>query len=333
MKKWFLALTLLTTLNSFAGNGSSGGGGSAVCRDLSGKIVSSTLLDLYEAPYIHGLEIDLADNLYKDQVQLRLQKIKRIPFYFHLINEAVAEIYKSFNFLPIGVSLNAPLDSGENDAVLVPEGCRLEGVGFYNSNGILRVSKSTFDSFNETNKAAFILHEALYFLYRSFHPFVSPMTSYDARKMNAMFFANKVTREEVINFFRDYINYQPFNESGDGQVVQAVIPSSVQKKNFFRIKVDPKKDNKKSYTLRVGCTGYDLNSVNFISTITVDAASYQSQEIEIEDKGCHGLRISDKDYKEISGINLNVFHNDIKIFSLLNTRLKTRIQLAREQNL
>jgi hypothetical protein len=332
MKRLIASVALLTTLTCLAGNGSSGGGGAAVCRDQDGRIISSQLLDLFEAPYIHGYQIEVSNVNFKDQIQKKLQKIQRIPFYFHLINEAVEDIGKRFNFLPIGISLNAPQDSGENDAVLVPDGCRLEGVGFYNTDGVLRVAKNTFDHFNETNKAAFILHEALYHLYRSFHPYILPMTSFEARKMNAMLFSNNVTDEEAINFFRDSINQLPFNESGDGQIKQAIIPYSAGPVNKFRIRVEPKKTNLTPYILTVSCGGYDLNSTRASITVASNQESIEVQELEFDDSNCHHLRISEKEYRELSGVKIDVFYNNRKVLTEINSRLKTRLQLAREQN-
>ena len=57
-------------------------------------------------------------------------------------------------------------DLGNNFGVVVPNGCQIEGVGFYESDGTLKVAQPIYQTLSATNRAAFILHEAIYKLAR-----------------------------------------------------------------------------------------------------------------------------------------------------------------------
>jgi hypothetical protein len=215
MKVLILISSLLISLSVLAvekGNGSSGGGASVVCRDRDNRIVSAELLDTFEAPYLYGFEVRHSNEDIDVQINNALNKLSVEPFYKALILNLIKDIKSKIQFLPEGISLNAPSDIGESDATIIREGCRLEGVGFYNKEGVLRVAPATFNHFSNTDQAAFLLHESLYFTYRVWHEQQARFTSEKARNLTAMFFSHKIDNQSVLSFLKLKILAHQFEE-------------------------------------------------------------------------------------------------------------------------
>ena len=298
--KIFFVLLFFYSSHMVAGVGSSGGGGAVVCRDQNRQIESADLLDLFEAPIIHALEIERDEQNYKDQIIAAISRIKYDPFAFNVIREVISEVESSFLFLPDGVSLHAPADVGERDATLVPEGCRLEGVGFYTEQGILRVARNTFESFDETAKAAFILHEAIYYLFRQVNSESAPITSYLSRKMTAMLFSKNVLDYEAINFFRSEIFYS-------WNVIPEFLLKSPVGSGEFEIVITPKKSNLE-FSFQVACTDYSLKPKR------IEYSNFKKgrQVIKIKDAGCNGITIGRYHASNLNEVfDIDIIHNRV----------------------
>jgi hypothetical protein len=235
MKVLLFISSLLISLSVLAvekGNGSSGGGASVVCRDSNNRILSAELLDTFESTYLYNLDIVHSSEDINLQIKKALEKFTSEPFYKYTIIELIEHIKNKFQFLPEGISLNAPIDLGESDGVLVREGCRLEGLGFYNIDSNLRVAPATYNHLSKTDQAAFLLHEALYLYYRKV---TSGNSSELSRRMNAMLFAGNSSSEDAIEFFKNNLNIKEWAQSEH----RILLPSTQSNSGKIKVVITP----------------------------------------------------------------------------------------------
>lgn len=260
-----LLFVSLLSLSSFAGN-EGGGGGVVVCRDADGKILNAELLDLFEAPLIHGIPISKNDNIsYLEQLESRWQFAYAPKYYSHLLIEVTKNIMQNMKFLPDGVILEKPLDIGEDIPRVMKQGCQLEGLGFYTDSGNLLVSKSTFEYLSETDKAAFFLHEAIYFLYREYQGWEEvngkmrrkKTDSYIPRHSVGHLMASSHTGNSSSHFFlNNIVRYD------DMEVIPLVLSKRV-KSGMFRITFTQNKPGPlgENNQVRFQCTDYSKYDV------------------------------------------------------------------------
>ena len=250
MKTRIIVIASLACMwTSFAlavGGISSGGGASVVCRDINKQIISAELLDLFEGSVRFGFDIQYS---HEDPRTQLINAIDNLHDNFKkvLVTEVASDILKHFVFLPVNVALAASNDLGDEYGVVVKEGCALEGVGFYEDDGTLKVSRSVYNAFSETDKAAFILHEAIYKIARDTS---GHKTSAPSRKLNALLFSGPTfTPDDVVmqNMLESEIFYYP--DLMDGMIPQfIVLPQTV---TDFNIITTPTSNEK--YDLYVTC--------------------------------------------------------------------------------
>lgn len=188
MKKEMLLLGLMTlTVSSYAYSGGvdGGGGKSVVCRDNQGKITSAELLDLYEGriqySYTQRISQDPIDKQVEDIVD-RLAAGRGSSFKSFLMSYA-RFVSNAKVILPDGTGLE-PVDDANN--VIVPKNCKIEQLAnFTNQNQIL-VNGEIYNSLDDANKAALVVHEALYKIFRMY----GATNSVRARKSVALGFSN-----------------------------------------------------------------------------------------------------------------------------------------------
>jgi hypothetical protein len=166
-----MALLFLITYFSHAQAGvdSSGGGSAVVCRNASnGIIVSAELLDLYEAKNLLGLTINAIETPYLEQA-LRVTQIIGKGNAFdgaieHVLSDSVQKIQSSMRILPPGVGLTPIHDF---QSIILPKNCSIIQLARYELNETVTVDGDIWNALNNTNRAALLVHEALYRLTRS----------------------------------------------------------------------------------------------------------------------------------------------------------------------
>jgi hypothetical protein len=167
MIRYFIAMSLviLTSTSVNAGNlgagvGSSGGGNAVVCRDEKNQILSAQFYDLYEGEVRKGFAYPSTAET-RDALLMAMDSYSRFEIKEYTkaeINAIVAGIVT----LPSKVALEPSQDFGRDRAIVVPVGCHLEGVGYYETDGQLMVSGDVYEALVPLHRAAFLLHEAIY---------------------------------------------------------------------------------------------------------------------------------------------------------------------------
>lgn len=149
---------LILPLITHAGVISGGGGKGVVCRFPAGNIETAETLDLYEGRVLFGLQSPIESNEpYAVQVA---QALERIP----VVSRGAIEVYanlvlKNLRFAPVGSELTPINDSFE---AVLPKNCKAEQLANYYNDKLILVSEEIWQKLSETNKAALILHEAVY---------------------------------------------------------------------------------------------------------------------------------------------------------------------------
>lgn len=144
-----------------------GGGKSVVCRNSNGSIQSAEVLDLYEARVQYRLKVAPNTLPYMQQALQAIEPLKKtIPvFEYNGIVNSIGNLEKIKNILPKGTKLQEV-----NDAfpVVLPENCSLEqAANYYNDSNIL-FNGEIWEAFDEQNRAALVVHEAIYRFMRTY---------------------------------------------------------------------------------------------------------------------------------------------------------------------
>lgn len=183
-----LMLVSALTISVQAGTASSGGGASITC----GRV--SQLYDLYEGqvrnnyiyPTVNVQPGDFVANLIESIPDFGTKTLLRSRF---------SQIIFNTQYLPPGIMMEHPEDMGTDLAVLIPQGCTLGAVGYYENSGKLLVSTDVLNKMDNLNKSAFLLHEVLYLAARETS---SEKDSYKTRQVISALFAHNLSREDKL---------------------------------------------------------------------------------------------------------------------------------------
>jgi hypothetical protein len=160
---WSLVIGFVSVGSVYAGTKDGGGGPSVICNGPDGKVQSAQLLDLHEAQVRYGLTVPHSNT--PAQVQLKAAFERLVAYNWFIasdVEDALSAVESKIAFLPAGEIMAPGVDLGDGYAAVIPNGCSLAYVGYYESDGTLRISKDIFDLLSETDRAALLMHEALY---------------------------------------------------------------------------------------------------------------------------------------------------------------------------
>lgn len=177
---------ILCAASAFAGSATSGGGGAIVCRDSSGKIQSARLLDLWEGEW-DGFSIPKSGKSVEEQVQNALARLEQFnPKLAEDVREELASVEKNMRVLPKGVVLPSISDAYNE---LSSKDCNLETLAHYNdTKELLYVSFEIHSAISKTDRAALMMHEAVY---RSFRKAAKESDSRRVRAITARLFSDR----------------------------------------------------------------------------------------------------------------------------------------------
>lgn len=146
------------------GNENGGGGASVVCRNADKSIISAETLDLYEGRNIYGLNIaepggDIPSII--EELKMRLRNSLEQPE-IHLF-PLIDRVQSILKFTGQDAVLT-PID--DVLPIALPANCAIEQLANYVDDDLLVVQKTIWDALSNAQRAALILHEAIYRLER-----------------------------------------------------------------------------------------------------------------------------------------------------------------------
>lgn len=155
MKSLLLGFILLSG-NAFAGD-KGNGGISLVCRNDKNEILSAELLDIYEGRILGGKTFSEVKNIEK-KLNDAVSKISSIQFK-KMVSENISYVQANMIFIPKGHEL---LPTDDALPMVKKEGCKFEQLANFTNDGDLYVSSEIYEQLDSLNRAALILHEAVY---------------------------------------------------------------------------------------------------------------------------------------------------------------------------
>lgn len=140
-----------------AGGVDGGGGNAVVCRNQAGEIESAEALDLFEAASMYSLNIQKTSIPMAEQIEKALQVVPAssrltLATYTSIVQEKM-------KILPLGTKLEKINDSYE---VVLPSRCQVEQLARFYSQDRILVNGEIWAKLGETDRAALVLHEAVY---------------------------------------------------------------------------------------------------------------------------------------------------------------------------
>ncbi len=224
MKMNFLILIFLTaSISSFAkvGGVDGGGGRSVVCRNADGTIKSAEILDLFEGRIVYKLNYTESDVDWSLQIDDLIKKSGLYDNNYRMgygIRNWIPLIKNNMALLSDDTQLNEVDDSNE---AIAPVGCKIEQAVNYINDNLILFNGLIWKSLSPTQKAALILHEAIYRNMRS--EVIPEKNSARSRHFNAYLFSGKRAESPfVYELGQKYISCQNTDPLSKKTILQAV---------------------------------------------------------------------------------------------------------------
>ncbi len=192
----FMALGLMISMEVKASGPSTSGGGFAfVCRNGTDQIVSSELLDLYEARTVYGFELmKSSGNVMRDYVRAVKNGYRLQGSHPHITEQEMIENVEKFQKITIWLSEDEKLPNLDDLGlkISVPLGCKIEPLAiFYDLENIVVIDREIWNVMDSLSKSALVIHEIYYRYYR--HLTIDPDTnSLEARLITASDFSTNL---------------------------------------------------------------------------------------------------------------------------------------------
>jgi hypothetical protein len=205
-----LVLLIAAPVFSFAGGISGGGGTGIYCKDSSPK--NYLMLDTYEGSirrqYTYSQMLGLSAS---DILQNVLEKLKVYHYHHQALVLLLTKVRNSLYILPEDVAISIPSDAQNGDIpLLYPRTCELLGIGFFESTGQLVMDRKASQQMDDLEKAAFYLHEAIFYSKRQWHSVVIDDIPINTARLAAD------SREVVSFLLADQSNSQNITAAGLG---------------------------------------------------------------------------------------------------------------------
>jgi hypothetical protein len=153
--------------HSLTSGGVDGGGGNAVvCRDNANKITSAEVLDIYEGRVQYGVTPLPSLGTVEEQVHEVLTRLGKgnLPNSFaQMLHNGATWVLQKKVMLPDGTGLTIIDDSFPD---VLPKDCKIEQLANWTPQDQVLVDTEIWNSLSDTNKAALVAHEILYYFYR-----------------------------------------------------------------------------------------------------------------------------------------------------------------------
>lgn len=185
MKSFMLAGLLTLSFSALAFAGDKGNGGySVVCRTEQGQITSAELLDIYEGRVIYKRNYAVDLNSVEDLIEIAKSRVENYAGFWNKLNKELKLVNQNIIFIPAGNELEPTEDAFPP---IKKRGCKFEQLANYQDSGELLVSQEIYDHLDNVNKAALLIHEAVYSYRRKA---LGETTSQNSRRLVAQLMAN-----------------------------------------------------------------------------------------------------------------------------------------------
>jgi hypothetical protein len=167
-----IVLTIITVISSisltFAAGGVDGGGGKGVvCRNDQNQIIKAEVLDIYEGRVQYGHRIPSSSSQVMSQADEAIRSISSGRN--KVFQDSVLKMAHFINLrkiiLPDGTGLE---DIDDSHHVIVPKGCKIEQLANFTKQNQILIDGEIWKNLDNTNKAALLVHEALYKWFRNY---------------------------------------------------------------------------------------------------------------------------------------------------------------------
>lgn len=244
MQKTLLGISVLSLMSasSFA-SGVGNGGVSVVCRDANERILSAELLDIYEGKVRFGKTYD--NQLDVDtKVELAQLKLIQHPDFLAAFQEELLKVKAMMVYIPVGNGLTPT-----NDAfpVVFKKGCDFEQLANYTEEGDLLVSQEIYNELETVDRAALLVHETVYALFRK----DGAEDSRQARRLTAELLA-KNADQKIINEILGYSGGTSSGTCGLSGSIEKRIKNCNKKKDNFALVARTKEGYEVYKDLRTG---------------------------------------------------------------------------------
>lgn len=159
MKSFIYLFFCFGSLFTFAGTAVSGGGGAIVCTSKDGKIKSAQVFDLFEGEILYGLPKFISTNTLSHYLTKTKETLKNLSPNYSYIADLMDLVQSNIKYLPSGVHLTTVNDS---NPTALPSGCELRQLAHYIDDSLVLIDSDIWTVLDDLNKAALIVHEAVY---------------------------------------------------------------------------------------------------------------------------------------------------------------------------
>ena len=194
---YIVALLCASVALAFTGTESSGGGPSLFCPQASIPQEVVRLYDFFEGNIRLGLNIPVTNGASKEvQAEWALKKLEALDYAIAQdVRSKYLQMSTRMRYLPDGILMTGVNDLGSGQAPLILANCQLVYAAFYENSGVLSVSRTIFDRFTETEKAALLMHEAIYAVAREQ---TAQTDSRSTRILNAYLFSSLRQPSQIV---------------------------------------------------------------------------------------------------------------------------------------
>lgn len=162
----FILVTVFSA-NIFASDSDGGTGGnggqSVVCRNDDGSIRWAENYDLYEGRLLFGYKYRRTASASLGASILARRMDKAVPSPVTLVSR-LSHIADNFKIMEMKVPLTPDIEP-----TVVPDTCKLEQTAIMDVTGVVRVDREIWENLSELSRAAFFLHESVYWKLRAEH--------------------------------------------------------------------------------------------------------------------------------------------------------------------
>lgn len=186
------------------------GGSTVVCKDAKGQVNQTEVFDLYEGRVLNGLSYHESSEDHIAQASKIITHVAEVLQQKPDVEGSVTDLFemlqKALVFLPPGVGLKTVPDAEE---FIAPKGCEIiQTINFRDFTHVY-VDSDVWGELSETQKAALLVHETLYWYLRTPGPKGNLVETNSIRTRKAVALLFSGVQFEGLEIFKDHNGMMP----------------------------------------------------------------------------------------------------------------------------